>query len=100
MPLPICVYPYEDLQQAIDQANALPFAFQCSVFTQDIDEAMSIGSRLHASAVMVIDHTAFRVDWMPFAGLEQSGLGTGCIPYTMEDMQIDNMTVVRVNAIN
>ena len=94
----ISVYPYDDLQQAIEQANALPFAFQSSVFTQDIDEAIHIGSRLHASAVMINDHTAFRVDWMPFAALKQSGLGTGGIPYTMDDMQIDKMTVLRTKA--
>jgi acyl-CoA reductase-like NAD-dependent aldehyde dehydrogenase len=41
-------------------------------------------SRLDASAVMVNNHTAFRVDGMPFAGLRQSGLGIGGIPYTME----------------
>lgn len=42
---------------------------------------------------MVNDHTAFRVDWMPFAGLRESGLGTGGIPYTFEDMQIEKMFV-------
>ena len=96
----ISVYPYDDLQQAIEQANALPFAFQSSVFTRDIDEAIHIGSLLNASAVMINDHTAFRVDWMPFAGLKQSGLGTGGIPYTMDDMQIDKMTVLRTKALH
>lgn len=89
----ICVYPYEDLDVAIEQANALPFSFQASVFTRDIDKAMRVSSRINASAVMVNTHTAFRVDWMPFAGLKLSGLGVGGIPYTMEDMQIDKMTI-------
>ena len=44
---------------------------------------------LNASAVMVNEHTAFRVDWMPFAGLRQSGLGVGGIPYTFKEMQIE-----------
>jgi len=56
---------------------------------------MRVSKRINASAVMVNDHTAFRVDWMPFAGLKQSGLGVGGIPYTMEDMQIKKMTVLR-----
>jgi acyl-CoA reductase-like NAD-dependent aldehyde dehydrogenase len=54
-----------------------------------------MADRLDASAVMVNDHSAFRVDWMPFAGLHQSGLGIGGIPYTMEDMVIEKMTVIR-----
>ena len=65
------------------------------MFTRDIDTAMKAYSGLAASAVMVNDHTAFRVDWMPFAGLRRSGLGIGGIPYTMHDMQIEKMLVVR-----
>ena len=42
----------------------------------------------------VNDHTAFRVDWMPFAGRRQSGLGTGGIGYTMADMSEEKMVVV------
>ena len=44
---------------------------------------------------MINDHTAFRVDWMPFAGLRRSGLGVGGMPYTMHDMQIEKLTVFR-----
>ncbi len=91
----ICVYPYDDMDEAIERANALPFAFQASVFTKDIDRAMRVYSRLDASAVMINDHTAFRVDWMPFAGLRQSGLGVGGISHTMHDMQIQKMMVLR-----
>lgn len=55
--------------------------------------AMRAVERLDASAVMLNDHTAFRVDWMPFAGLRQSGLGVGGIPYTFRDMQIEKLMV-------
>jgi len=91
----ICVYTYSDIDQAIAQANAIPYAFQASVFTRDIDTALRASTRLDASAVMVNDHSAFRVDWMPFAGLKQSGLAVGGIPFTMHDMQIEKMTVWR-----
>jgi len=81
--------------EALARANALPFAFQAAVFTRDIDTAMHVYSRVDASAVMVNDHTAFRVDGMPFAGLRQSGLGVGGIPHTIDDMQVDKMLVIR-----
>ena len=61
--------------------------------TRDHATAMRTYDRLDASAVMVNDHTAFRVDWMPFAGLRESGLGVGGIPHTFRDMQIDKMFV-------
>jgi hypothetical protein len=64
----VCVYAYDDIAEAFARANALPYSFQAAVFTQDIDQAMRAYHHLDASAVMVNDHTAFRVDWMPFAG--------------------------------
>ena len=91
----VCVYPFDTLDDAIARANELPYAFQAAVFTRTLDLALRASQRLAASAVMVNDHTAFRVDWMPFAGLRQSGLGIGGIPDTMRGMQIEKMTVIR-----
>ena len=95
----VCVYSYKELDDAIAAANSLPFAFQAAVFTKDIDTSMCAYNRLAASAVMVNDHTAFRVDGMPFAGLKHSGLGVGGIPYTMDDMQIEKMMVIKSGEI-
>jgi acyl-CoA reductase-like NAD-dependent aldehyde dehydrogenase len=91
----VCVYSFDNMDEAVARANALPYAFQAAVFTRDLDTALRATRRLDATAVMVNDHTAFRVDWMPFAGLKESGLGTGGIQYTMEDMQIKKMVVIR-----
>lgn len=91
----ICVYSYHDMDEAIAQANSLPFAFQAAIWTRHVDRAMRGYKRLDASAVMINDHTAFRVDWMPFAGLKHSGLGVGGIPYTFEDMQVSKLMVLR-----
>ena len=90
-----CVYRYDDLDEAIARANSLPVAFQASVFAQDIDVAMRAADRLDASAVMINDPTAFRTDWMPFAGRRESGYGTGGIPYTMRDMAQEKMILMR-----
>ncbi len=89
----ICVYSFEDLDEAIRRANSLDVSFQAAVFTTNIDTALRACRRLNASAVMVNDHTAFRTDGMPFAGLKHSGLGTGGIPHTIEDMQVNKMVV-------
>ena len=89
----ICVYAFDDVEQAIRRANQLEVSFQAAIFTRNIDTALRAYRRLNASAVMVNDHTAFRVDGMPFAGRNVSGLGTGGIPYTIEDMQVDKMIV-------
>jgi len=91
----VCVYSFDSLDEAIARSNALPYAFQAAVFTRDLDTALRTTRRLDAAAVMVNDHTAFRVDWMPFAGLKESGLGVGGIQYTMEDMQVKKLVVIR-----
>jgi acyl-CoA reductase-like NAD-dependent aldehyde dehydrogenase len=91
-----CVYPYTQIDDAIEAANALPLAFQASVFTEDLRTAFAVSEQLAASAVMVNDHTAFRVDWMPFAGRRQSGYGVGGIPYTMQEMTEEKMIVFRL----
>ncbi len=96
----VCVYPFEDIDQAIAAANGLDVKFQAAVYSRDIDTAMRTASRLAASAVMINEHTAFRVDWMPFAGLKRSGLGVGGIPFTMHDMQIDKMIVLRSDGLS
>jgi acyl-CoA reductase-like NAD-dependent aldehyde dehydrogenase len=91
----VCVYAYDDADDALARANALPYSFQAATFTRDIDAALRFARRLDAAAVMVNDHTAFRVDWMPFAGLRESGYGIGGIPYTMHDMQVEKLVVIR-----
>jgi acyl-CoA reductase-like NAD-dependent aldehyde dehydrogenase len=95
----VSVYLYADLDEAIAQASALPYAFQAAVFTRDLDTALHCYRHLDASAVMVNDTTAFRVDWMPFGGLRQSGLGVGGIPYAFRDLQVEKLCVVRSKAL-
>jgi len=95
----ICLYGYDDLDDAVQRANALPFAFHAAVMSRDIDTAMYAYKHLAASAVMVNDHTAFRVDWMPFAGLRQSGYGVGGIPHTYREMQFEKMLVLRSSTL-
>ncbi|EIM78900.1 aldehyde dehydrogenase [Nitritalea halalkaliphila LW7] len=91
----ICVYPYTDRAEAIRQANALPYHFQASVFTQHVDKAFSAVRQLNALAVMVNDHTAFRVDWMPFGGRDASGEGIGGIAYSMHEMTRPKLMVIK-----
>jgi acyl-CoA reductase-like NAD-dependent aldehyde dehydrogenase len=91
----VCVYAYKQLDDALELANLHPHAFQAAVFTQNIDTVHAAYNAFDASAVMVNDHTAFRDDAMPFAGLSASGLGVGGIPYTIGEMQFEKMLVMK-----
>jgi len=95
----VCVYSYKDRQAAIDIANSLPYAFQASVFTKNIDVALDAVKQLNATAVMVNDHTAFRVDWMPFGGRDSSGIGMGGIQYSMHEMTREKLMVIKSTSV-
>ncbi|WP_299459157.1 aldehyde dehydrogenase family protein [uncultured Microscilla sp.] len=91
----VCIYSYSDRDEAIDIANSLDVHFQAAVFTKNIDIALHCVKRLNATAVMVNDHTAFRVDWMPFGGRDASGIGMGGVPYSMHEMTREKLTVIK-----
>ena len=92
-----CIYGFTKLDEAIEAANSLPVAFQASIFTREIGPALRAAERLDASAVMVNDHTAFRTDWMPFAGRRHSGYGIGGIPWSMREMTQEKMIVLQAD---
>lgn len=91
----VAIYGYSELDDAIARANAADSFFQASIFTGELETALDVSRRLHGMAVMVNDHTAFRVDWMPFGGHGNSGLGSGGIGYSIEDMTLERMVVFR-----
>ncbi len=95
----VCIYAYENIDEAIKQANSLEVSFQAAIFTKNIDKALRAIKRLNATAVMVNDHTAFRVDWMPFGGAKASGLGLGGIYNSIEEMSNQKLMVIKSSEI-
>ena len=95
----INIYSYKDRNEAIKFANDVPFSFQAAVFTNDINAALKSAKDLNAAAIMINDHTAFRVDWMPFAGRKSSGLGIGGILPSMIEMTEEKLIVFRSKLI-
>lgn len=91
----VCIYGYDDIDDAVRRANLQHAYFQAALFTNRLDRALDVGRRLHGMAVMVNDHTAFRVDWMPFGGHRDSGLNLGGIEHSMRDMTVERMIVFR-----
>lgn len=95
----VAIYTYDALDDAIDAANALDVEFQAAVFARDLDTALYVSRRLKAMAVMVNDHTAFRVDWMPFGGHRKSGLGVGGISHSIKDMSLERLVVMHSSSL-
>lgn len=91
----VAIYSCADLDEAVQLANALDFQFQASVYSKNIDVILNKVKALKAATVMVNDHTAFRVDWMPFGGRRQSGYGVGGIVQTMKDLTQEKLVVIK-----
>tara|TARA_Y100000589_G_scaffold144170_1_gene137661 strand:+ start:7190 stop:8593 length:1404 start_codon:yes stop_codon:yes gene_type:complete len=95
----LAIYEYSDLEEAFARANNVPYCFQASMFTKDLEIALEATASLKAQTVLINDHTAFRVDWMPFGGSQKSGYGTGGIGPSMRDMSFEKMMVFHANKI-
>lgn len=95
----VCIYAFASREEAIKKANALEVHFQAAVFTKNIDVALDATKKLNATAVMINDNTAFRVDWMPFGGRDASGLGMGGISYTINEMTREKLMVFKSKSL-
>lgn len=90
----LCVQSYSLIDEAISMANHKEYAFQTSIYTKNIDVAMLCFERLEAKSVFVNEQTAFRVDWMPFGGIKNSGEGVGGIEYSFSDLLYDKLIII------
>jgi aldehyde dehydrogenase (NAD+) len=69
----ITVIPAADEDHAIELANDTIFGLNASVFTDDLERAVDVASRLRSGTV---GHNAFRTDFgIAFGGFKQSGIG-------------------------
>jgi acyl-CoA reductase-like NAD-dependent aldehyde dehydrogenase len=82
----VAVYPYDDLESAIDQANATPYGLQAGIFTPDIQRAFQAARKLEVGGVMINDIPMYRADNMPYGGVKGSGIGREGPRYAIEEM--------------
>ena len=82
----VAVYPYYDLESAIEQANATPYGLQTGIFTSDIQQAFQAARKLEVGGVMINDIPMYRADHMPYGGVKESGIGREGPRYAVEEM--------------
>jgi succinate-semialdehyde dehydrogenase/glutarate-semialdehyde dehydrogenase len=80
------IAPFESLDDAIAQANALPYALGAYAFTRDLLTAHRLGAEIEAGMVGV-NHYGVSQPELPFGGWKDSGTGQemgaeGLLPYT------------------
>jgi acyl-CoA reductase-like NAD-dependent aldehyde dehydrogenase len=82
----VAVYPYDDLDRAIEQANATPYGLQAGIFTPDVQRAFQTARKLEVGGVMINDIPMYRADHMPYGGVKESGIGREGPRYAIEEM--------------
>lgn len=82
----VCINPYEDEEELLNFLNEKDYVFEAAMFTRDISRAMRIATGFSAMTFVINNHTAFRVDQMPFGGHKKAGLGMGGVRYAMEEL--------------
>lgn len=82
----VAIYPYDDLDAAIEQANATPYGLQAGIFTPDMQRAFQAARKLEVGGVMINDIPMYRADHMPYGGVKESGTGREGPRYAIEEM--------------
>lgn len=73
---PVAVFsPFTTLDEAIDEANRLPFGLASYAFTGSADTANQLGLRIEAG-MTTINHNGLALPEVPFGGVKDSGYGT------------------------
>jgi succinate-semialdehyde dehydrogenase / glutarate-semialdehyde dehydrogenase len=66
---------FKTLDEAIAQANALPYGLAAYAFTQDVAESIRLGNEIEAGMIG-INHFGIAFAEIPFGGVKESGYGS------------------------
>jgi acyl-CoA reductase-like NAD-dependent aldehyde dehydrogenase len=82
----VCLNSYEDEEELVSYLNTNPYVFEGCLYTRDIKAALNLSMKISSMTMVVNNHNAYRVDWMPFGGHGLAGLGLGGVKFAMEEM--------------
>ncbi|MER9934126.1 aldehyde dehydrogenase family protein [Mesorhizobium sp. M0088] len=71
----LSIIPFDDLDEAVDAANATPFGLSVGIFSRDVMSALSAAAKLRFGSVHINETSSARADGMPFGGVKDSGFG-------------------------
>ncbi|OGS01082.1 MAG: aldehyde dehydrogenase [Elusimicrobia bacterium RIFCSPLOWO2_12_FULL_59_9] len=90
----VCLFPFNDFEDALRQANDSRFGLQAGVFTPSLEHALAAFERLEVGGVMINEVPTWRMDPMPYGGVKDSGLGREGVKYSIECMSEPKLMVL------
>jgi acyl-CoA reductase-like NAD-dependent aldehyde dehydrogenase len=90
----VVVLSYQELDDAVAQANATPYGLQSAIFTASLDIALRAARGLRAGGVLVNKSTNYRMDHLPYGGVKESGIGREGPRQAIEEMSVLKLIVL------
>ncbi|TFV08633.1 aldehyde dehydrogenase family protein [Bacillus stratosphericus] len=90
----VSILPYEELEEAIKEANDSRYGLQAGIFTNQMDVALHAAKELEAGGVVINGTSNFRLDHWPYGGIKRSGLGREGPRFAIEEMTETKMVVL------
>ncbi len=90
----VTVAAYDDLDEALRQANDSRYGLQASIFTQDISTALKAVRTLDFGGVLVNEVPTWRADQQPYGGLRDSGNTREGPAFSVKEMTEIRMVVL------
>ena len=91
----VAVAPFDTLDEAVAEANAIGGAIHTGIFTSNLDTAFRLADEVDAGGVIINGSNAWRVDQMPYGGVGKSGFGREGIRSMVEEYTEPKVIVVR-----
>lgn len=90
----VTIASYDDLDEALRQANDSKYGLQASIFTVDINKALKAIRTLDFGGVLVNEVPTWRADQQPYGGLRDSGNTREGPAYSVREMTEIKMVVL------
>ncbi|MBZ9522116.1 aldehyde dehydrogenase family protein [Bacillus safensis] len=90
----VSILPFEELEEAIKEANDSRYGLQAGIFTNQLDVALHAAKELEAGGVVINGTSNFRLDHWPYGGIKRSGLGREGPRFAIEEMTETKMVVL------
>jgi acyl-CoA reductase-like NAD-dependent aldehyde dehydrogenase len=88
------VIEFDDIADAVAQANAQPFGLSAGLFTSNLHTAFVAARALRFGGVHVNEASSARVDAMPFGGVKDSGFGWEGPAYAIREMTEERLMTI------
>lgn len=96
----ISVQPYDDIEDAFQEANDSNMGLQVGLFTGDLNIALRAMQKLEFGGVIINDVSTYRADVMPYGGVKDSGIGKEGPRYAVEEMTEERLVVIDMEGLN